>query len=367
MVTRRNPRRAAAPKDVNMAEHHDDDEESVASSSASVKSESAEESEDESVVVPIKKKKTSTRSSSRSTRFTSSLAEPRDSIQDLLKSESPRKPLKSPAKSHSSARRRVQKEESSEEEEEEEESEEESHEEEEEEMSDLKIQRIVASRSEPRRVWKQICSNMHTSEVEYGSRWTQDDDDDDEALNAFEERFLVKWADVSYMHCSWETQQDLVDQVEGAERYLTTFFKKSENGLLFSADERCDGDYFDPAFVQIDRVLESHLPDDMEKEPKDHVDDPVKAYNIILDRKDPEFERGTGRQFLIKWKNTSYSDMSWEFERDLILNDVDYLEDLKALEERNKKVRAILVNGTMFVSRKLYSLVVLCVCVAHQD
>ena len=348
----------------------DDDDRSSSSSAANSESEESEE-DDESIVEPIQKKKTSTRTSSRSTRFTSSMTEPRDSIQDLLKSESPRKSLKSPAKSHSSARRRVHKEESSSEEEEEESSDEETHHDEEDEMSDLKIQRIVASRSEPRRVWKNICSKMHTSEVEYGSRWTQDDHDkDEETENAFEERFLVKWADVSYMHCSWETQPDLVDQVEGAERYLTTFFKKSENGLLFSADERCDGDYFDPAFVQIDRVLESHPPDDMEDVPNklEDNDDPMEAYNIILDRKDPDFERGTGRQFLIKWKNTSYSDMSWEFERDLILNDVDYLEDLKALEERNRKVReAILMNDSTFVLRILTFFFLSLSCEAHQD
>jgi hypothetical protein len=267
------------------------------------------------------------------------MQEPRDSINDLLgdKSEtaSPRK-TKSPAKSHSSARRRVRTEvpvdSDSDSSEEEEESEDEGDEEE-----PFKIQRIVASRSEPRKVWKEIGKNMHTSEVEYGSRWFQESDEDDET---FEERFLVKWAELSYMHCSWETQQDLIEQVDSAKTYLTTFFKKSENGLLFTADERCDGDYFDPAFVQVDRILEVHLPEGMENSKvRRKNEDPVEAFGIILDRENPDFESGTGRQFLVKWRNAPYSDATYEFERDLILNDVEYLGQLKALEERSKKVR----------------------------
>ena len=208
--------------------------------------------------------------------------------------------------------------------------------EDEEEQDMLKIQRIIASRSEPRRVWKEICNSMNTTEVTYGSRWFQEDDDSKE--DTFEERFLVKWSDMSYLHCSWETQQDLIEQVEGAKTYLTTFFRKSDNGLLFSADERCDGDYFDPGFVQIDRILEVAIPEKFPKGRRKEAENPIDEFGIVMDREDPDFEIGTGRQFLIKWCNTPYSDSTYEFERDLILNDVDYLEHLKAFEKRSKKV-----------------------------
>ena len=326
MVTRRNPRRAAAkPMTLEV------DENPASSSSAEDNSSSSEEEDN----VIVKRKKTSTRTSSRSTRFQNSMQEPRDSINDLLVGGASSKKTKSPAKSHSSARRRVRTEVpvDSESSEEEEESEDEGDDDEEE---LLKIQRIVASRSEPRKVWKEICQNMHTTEIEYGSRWYQQDDQEDG--ETFEERFLVKWSDLSYMHCSWETQHDLIEQVEGAKTYLTTFFKKSDNGLLFTADERCDGDYFDPGFVQVDRILEVHLPDIQDSKRPRKDDDPIEAFRIILDRDNPDFESGTGRQFLVKWKNMPYSDVSYEFERDLILNDIEYLDNLKALEQRNKKV-----------------------------
>jgi SNF2 family DNA or RNA helicase len=63
----------------------------------------------------------------------------------------------------------------------------------------------------------------------------------------------------------------------------------------------------------------------------------IKKYGIILDTKDPNFEEGTGRQFYIKWVNKSYSESCFEFERDLILNDVDYLDHLASYELRMKK------------------------------
>lgn len=347
MASRRNPRRAAA-KSMSLAElagNNDDDDDSNPASTSEEEEESSEEESlsDDDQRISVKKRKTSTRTSSRTTRFQSSMQEPKDSIKDLLdgKSEYADSPRKSPAKRHSSARRKVRTEVHVDSSESSDESEQVESDEDEEDVESLKIQRIIASRSEPRKVWKEICSKMHTSEIQYGSRWFQESDQDEKDENLYEERFLVKWSDMSYMHCSWETQQDLVEQVEGAKSYLSTFFKKAENGLLFTADERCDGDYFDPAFVQVDRILDVDPPDGMKELPKERVKDEeiVKTFGIILDRESPDFDAGTGRQFLVKWKNTPYSDATFEFERDLILNEVEYLDDLKALEDRSRKVR----------------------------
>jgi SNF2 family DNA or RNA helicase len=66
-------------------------------------------------------------------------------------------------------------------------------------------------------------------------------------------------------------------------------------------------------------------------------DDPIKKYNIILDVNHPDFEEGTGRQFHVKWVNKPYSESNYEFERDLILNDVEYLDELAAYERRSVK------------------------------
>jgi hypothetical protein len=205
-----------------------------------------------------------------------------------------------------------------------------------EEEEPFKIQRILASRTEPKSKWLEICKNMNTSEIDHGSRWVQSADDNNDE---YEERFLVKWADASYLHVSWETEKDLLEQVEGAKTYLATFFRKSSQGLLFDADERCDGDYFDPAWTQVDRILEVQFPDTCPiKSVKDESTVTNEELGIVLDVKSPDYENGLGREFLVKWGNTAYSESTYEYERDLILNEVEYKEHLESFNRRRKRV-----------------------------
>jgi SNF2 family DNA or RNA helicase len=93
-------------------------------------------------------------------------------------------------------------------------------------------------------------------------------------------------------------------------------------------------DYFDPSWITIERILNC---DTDEENVNEKEKDPVKRYNIILDPKHPDFEQGTGRQLHVKWVNKNYSETSWEFERDLILNEVEYLDQLAAFEMRKEK------------------------------
>jgi hypothetical protein len=41
--------------------------------------------------------------------------------------------------------------------------------------SNIKIQKILASRTERRQRWIEICTKINTSEIENGSRWFQDE------------------------------------------------------------------------------------------------------------------------------------------------------------------------------------------------
>ena len=86
-------------------------------------------------------------------------------------------------------------------------------------------------------------------------------------------------------------------------------------------------DYFDPSWITVDRILEVLDPDNDD-------DDPTE---IILDLDHPKFDSSTGRQFYIKWVNKSYSESTYENERDLILNDVDYKEQLALYNKRKVK------------------------------
>lgn len=187
----------------------------------------------------------------------------------------------------------------------------------------LKIERIIACRTETIGRWREICGKINTSEIENGSRWFQDNaslKDDD-----VEERFLVKWKDLSFLHCSWETERDLMSQLERPKPYFSTFNRKNVNGLAIDEDDRGDGEYFDENMIQIERILEITEAPELPEGERSRNKNPVKSdgpdgasrskHGIVLDRKDPRYEEGTGRQFLVKWGNTPYSNCSYEFER----------------------------------------------------
>ena len=107
--------------------------------------------------------------------------------------------------------------------------------------------------------------------------------------------------------------------------------------MLYSQDERCDGDYFDPAYTQVERILEVQMPEDWDNKKKRRNEGDKYDYGMVMDRADPKFDDGAGRQLLIKWGNLPYSEATYEFERDLILNDIEYEEPLNDFVRRNKK------------------------------
>ena len=264
------------------SDNHDDDDDDDDDDDTNNEDQDESLSEDDEPAKPTRKRKSSRndlitasspRKSSRSNKYTSSMAESNDNndlfseeavfeTEDPIKTAQPRSnssihnqtssnsPHKSPARRHSEKRRFIHNEkdytddDDNDDHEEDgealdEDAEERSHHEHEE---PLKIQRIIASRTERKNKWKLIGDKINTSEITNGSRWIQKyTNEHTDAEDTFEERFLVKWSDLSYLHCSWETRRDLIDQVEGSKTYFSTFFKKSRDGFLFGPDERNDG------------------------------------------------------------------------------------------------------------------------------
>ena len=275
------------------AGNDDDDDDDAGSDELELENEEeeeedAEEEEEEEEEAPAARRK-----SSRSTAFRGEMKDPSNSIADLLKMsavasgdggkkrrgsrqrsslesresdddadddvvafDSPparrkkKAVVKSPAKRHSKRRttKRVEYPESSEEEQLTSEEEDEEDEEEEEEEEEMRISKIIACKSMTLSEWEGVCAKMNTTEITKGSRWIQEDSPIEAATAAaaggfdkYEERFLVKWDDRSYLHCSWETERDLVEFCDGAKNRLSTFFRKAEGGCLYVADERLDG------------------------------------------------------------------------------------------------------------------------------
>lgn len=70
-----------------------------------------------------------------------------------------------------------------------------------------------------------IKSNQMVVQVTAGSMWDQDEEEEDDEAGAKPvEKYLVKWSDMSYLHVSWETAEDLIE--------LTTGHVKSQVGVV---------------------------------------------------------------------------------------------------------------------------------------
>ncbi|KAH7482156.1 hypothetical protein KRP22_009845 [Phytophthora ramorum] len=123
---------------------------------------------------------------------------------------------------------------------------------------------------------------------------TYDDDVDD----AGEERFLIKWKTLSYLHTSWQTEDELLDTDKNAKGKIQRFREK-EHRALYTQDVQGD-EYFNPEFRSVDRILE------------------------IRDRPLDDFAPDDGangestfQYFLIKWKALPYDEITWEREDDV--------------------------------------------------
>lgn len=151
----------------------------------------------------------------------------------------------------------------------------------------LRIQKILARKSLKPWEWKELCKDMNTDQVTAGSVWHQE-----ELMRASEngeapqEKFLIKWNGMSYLHVSWEHQSDLVELVGGQVKIQIRKFKERESGYELEL-ERGDGEYFDPSLVILERVLDVDEVEDEET------------------------------RLLIKWLGTGYADCTYEAVSDL--------------------------------------------------
>lgn len=78
---------------------------------------------------------------------------------------------------------------------------------------DVPLPRILAVRELTAAEWREVCQNMNTKEITKGSLWVQSDEDWESDSPELIEKFLCQWSNLSYLHCSWETEKDLVQCV----------------------------------------------------------------------------------------------------------------------------------------------------------
>lgn len=192
---------------------------------------------------------------------------------------------------------------------------------------ELKIDKILVSRTETLQKWKEIGKDMNTSEITNGSRWFQEEEKERSA-DSKELRYLIKWTDISYLHCSWENVKDLSTLVKNYDVKVKNFNKRNNK---LSSTSSC---FFNPNFVTIDRVLKIEGP---EGEVEYTENDGEHGFGISMNKDDLDYEERQGRNFLIKWNDLGYNSSSYEYERDLIMMNVDYKPYVEDLEIRSEK------------------------------
>lgn len=127
-----------------------------------------------------------------------------------------------------------------------------------------------------------------------------------------QERFLVKWKGLSYLHVSWENEKSLLEVDKNAKGKIQRFRDKELMGLF---DGSLYGDeYFSPEFRIVDRIL-------------DIQDRPGDDFSPVDD--DEEEAENKLRYFYVKWKSLPYDAVTWERE-----DDVDDDAAVKIYEDR---------------------------------
>ncbi|RYG98846.1 hypothetical protein EON65_50940, partial [archaeon] len=119
-----------------------------------------------------------------------------------------------------------------------------------------RIQHILGRRSLPAREWRKITDAMTTREITKGSAWQQPNEEYFDNSDIPVEKFLIKWAHASYLHVSWETEKDLVDNVGKAVKLQIKKFLQRESEGFELFDDLGKGEYFPASFVCIERILD---------------------------------------------------------------------------------------------------------------
>ena len=105
------------------------------------------------------------------------------------------------------------------------------------------VDQIIAIKSLSLSEWNKLGSSINTTEIDKGSRWIQEPTTahDIQSYYGNQERYLIKWSGLSYLHCSWETKEDLLELCTNGEECFAQFEERTVDGFLYRGDERKDG------------------------------------------------------------------------------------------------------------------------------
>lgn len=151
-----------------------------------------------------------------------------------------------------------------------------------------------------------------------------------------EEYFLIKWKGSSYLHVSWELQEDIeavdaggkskirryIQQYEGeppvfekkpvppADSAEGVVAENADDSMHAAGDEEDDFEYFNPEYVEVDRVISCDKSGCVHRKAKSVEDLEAMVEGDSQGSQDEVL-------YLVKWRGLPYNDCTWEEFRDL--------------------------------------------------
>ncbi|KAG2523493.1 hypothetical protein JM16_002260 [Phytophthora kernoviae] len=134
--------------------------------------------------------------------------------------------------------------------------------------------------------------------------------------------FLIKWKDTSYLHVNWLTVREIEDFGQHAimrmKRYLQKNSREVEDAResVVVGKEKDLSNYFSDSYIEVDRIINA-------KEVEEPVEvNPYQLHLLEKESSDTEEEENRvpkkkGVKYLVKWRDMSYMDCTWEWEDQL--------------------------------------------------
>ena len=229
-----------------------------------------------------------------------------------------------------------------------------------------RIQHILSVKKLTPAEWREVTRDMNTHELTRGSVWEAPDAEYFSNSPIPIEKFLIKWQHASYLHVSWELEDDLLTFVGTSAKAA---FKKYRERSYYNVDlfdDILSKEYFPPSFLTVERIMDVDC-DETSISTVDWADSvvptlsaptssvsgnaaasPAQDHAMTMEVVESEeavptphnektYLHGTSNCFItVKWEGLSYHDCSFENVHDLMKRDIDYEAPMRAFYRREQ-------------------------------
>ncbi|ETI47297.1 hypothetical protein L914_08170 [Phytophthora nicotianae] len=133
--------------------------------------------------------------------------------------------------------------------------------------------------------------------------------------------FLIKWKDTSYLHVSWLSVREIEEFGQHAIQRMKRHLQKNSRLVeearetVVVGEEKDLSNYFSDSYIEVDRILNAKEVEEPEES------NPYLVHLLEKEASDTEDEpkvpKKKGIKYLVKWRDMSYVDCTWEWEDQL--------------------------------------------------